>query len=321
MSPPRHFSFHRYLAAKKSIDDRALNRGVWDALLQEVRARPAATPLRVLEAGAGIGTMVERLMDWGLFDTWPPSAGEGAALLTAFDADPRNIAALRTRLPEWAAGRGMIAEGDREGITLSRAGLRLRVEAEAADLFSFAARARGRQTWDVLVANAVLDVLDVPAALDALLPLIPGGLLYATITYDGLTAFEPVIDAALDERVIALYHRTMAERGGGAGAGGGSDAGRRLFHQLRVAECDVLAMGSADWVVFPGAGGYHDDDAFFLHFILKTIDEALRGRPELDPLEYARWITTRRAQVERGELVLIAHQLDVLARAPTPVGS
>ena len=52
----------RYLAAKKSVDDRALNWQVWQHL---VAALPRATleqPLRILEVGAGIGSMVERLL-------------------------------------------------------------------------------------------------------------------------------------------------------------------------------------------------------------------------------------------------------------------
>src|SRR5689334_20524211 len=59
---PITYSLTRYLAAKKSVDDRALNWQVWQHL---VAALPRATPqqpLRVLEVGAGIGAMVERLV-------------------------------------------------------------------------------------------------------------------------------------------------------------------------------------------------------------------------------------------------------------------
>ena len=62
MSVPITYSLLRYLAAKKSVDDRALNWQVWQHL---VAALPRATPqqpLRILEVGAGIGTMVERLV-------------------------------------------------------------------------------------------------------------------------------------------------------------------------------------------------------------------------------------------------------------------
>jgi hypothetical protein len=41
---------------------------------------------------------------------------------------------------------------------------------------------------------------------------------------------------------------------------------------------------------------------------------ALQGHRELDPARFAAWIAERHAQIDRGELVYIAHQLDVLAR-------
>ena len=50
----------RYLTAKTTVDDRALNRHV----LAELRRLIPAAP-RVLEVGAGLGTMVARLIDWG----------------------------------------------------------------------------------------------------------------------------------------------------------------------------------------------------------------------------------------------------------------
>jgi len=58
-SPP--FFFPHYLAAKKSVDDRALNRLVWQRLANAIAARKAA--LEVLEIGAGIGTMAERVAE------------------------------------------------------------------------------------------------------------------------------------------------------------------------------------------------------------------------------------------------------------------
>ena len=54
--------YARYLAAKTTVDDRALNRHV---LAELRRIMPAGAP-RVLEVGAGLGTMVARLMDWGV---------------------------------------------------------------------------------------------------------------------------------------------------------------------------------------------------------------------------------------------------------------
>ena len=55
-----------YLAAKKSIDDRALNRYVWKALCQALPQTTGAAPANIVEIGAGIGTMLARIVDWGL---------------------------------------------------------------------------------------------------------------------------------------------------------------------------------------------------------------------------------------------------------------
>jgi len=52
------YSFPRYLLSKQSVDDRALNRVVLDAL----RANLPAEPVRIIEVGAGIGTMLARLV-------------------------------------------------------------------------------------------------------------------------------------------------------------------------------------------------------------------------------------------------------------------
>src|SRR5271157_3367241 len=73
-------SFIRYLAAKRSVDDRALNRRVWDAMLTAAR-RPFASGQgpRVLKLGGGIGTMVDRVAEerrllpasWTMIDEQP----------------------------------------------------------------------------------------------------------------------------------------------------------------------------------------------------------------------------------------------------------
>ena len=51
------FSFPHYLASKKSVDDRALNRLVWERLDNSLSSRDGTQPLEVLEIGAGIGAM------------------------------------------------------------------------------------------------------------------------------------------------------------------------------------------------------------------------------------------------------------------------
>jgi predicted O-methyltransferase YrrM len=313
MPIPRTYSFARYLSAKKSVDDRALNWHVWQGL---VAALPRATPeqpLRVLEVGAGLGTMVERLFAGGMLTH---------ATYTAIDLEPALIAEARRRLPQWAAAQGLQVQQDSQAqLHLQRPGQDIRVETEAIDLLRFVAREQGQRTWDLLMAQALLDLVHVPTTLPALLSLLrPGGLLYCPITFDGGTVFQPEIDPELDIAIEACYHQTMDRRLVAGKPSGDSRTGRHLFTHLQDAGAEVLAAGSSDWVVFAGPNGYAADEAYFLHFIIHTMDSALTGHPDLDAGRFTAWIAQRHAQVEQGTLVYIAHQLDLLGRVSTPPG-
>jgi SAM-dependent methyltransferase len=341
-------SFTRYLAAKKTVDDRALNRHVWDTLAAQLPDQSPAEPLHVLEIGAGIGTMVERMVDWGLLRY---------ARYTAIDSQAGNVEHAIRRLAEWARDRGSIqrvplgderaeeqsqrgarekGRGDRgssniqkqiakrqrhtalhDEITVSANGLHVAVELESIDLFGFAPRETGRRKWDLLVAHAFLDLVNVHSTLPMLYSLLkPGGMFYFTIVYDGLTILDPEIDPEFDALVLELYHRTMDERVTDGRPGGDRYSGRHMIDHLRASGAGVLAAGSSDWVVVPGESGYPDDEAYFLYFIVNTIYQALIGHPELEAARFEEWVGKRRAQVERGELVYIAHQMDFLGRGP-----
>ncbi len=272
------YTFTRYLSAKKTVDDRALNRHVWDAMAAVVGKRPFS----FLEIGAGIGTMVERLWEHDLLQ---------ACHYTAIDSQPDNIHVAQQRLSSIAA--------------------QINLELEAIDLFDFIERERGRRTWDVLIAHAFLDLMDIPAVLPQLFSLLsPGGFFYFTINFDGATILQPTIDPAFDALVEQLYHRTMDERITGGKPSGDSQSGRHLFGHLHEAGAIILAAGSSDWVVFAGKDGYPADEAYFLHFIIHTLGKALRDHPELERKRFSKWIERRHQHIENGELVYIAHQLD-----------
>lgn len=286
------FSSVRYLAAKRSVDDRALNRHVWQTLADAVRTEfPEGRPPRVLEVGAGIGTMVERCVEWGLFRD---------AEYTAIDSEERHVEVARARLAAFTQ------DGD--------PGLRL--ELGKADLYDFCTRRENRKRFDLVIAHALLDLLDMPRALTSLLrTCTPGALLYFTINFDGATLLLPEIDPALDRRIEALYHRAMDERITDGRASGDSRTGRRLFHALRDCGAEALAAGSSDWVVHAVDGAYPADEAYFLHCILHFVESTLRGHAELDAPRFADWLAARREQLARGDLVYVAHQLDFCARA------
>lgn len=309
MPIPTEYSFTRYLAAKKTVDDRALNLRVWDALAAQLAGRTSPAPLRVLEIGAGIGTMVERVLEAGLFS--------GDVDYTALDTQTENIAEAHRRLPDWAARHGLDARQDGDALRLSNDACCLTLRLESADAFEFARHQAGRAAYDLLVASAFLDIVNIPAALDQLFPLLkPDGLFYFAITFDGLTAFEPSIDPALDAQIESLYHADMDARRLDGLTTGGSRAGRALLRHLVASDVALLATGPSDWVVTPGPAGYPADEAYFLHFILHTVERALTGHPALDAEAFAAWVERRHQQVEAAQLVYLAHQLDVLGRLP-----
>jgi SAM-dependent methyltransferase len=313
MPIPRTYSFTRYLSAKQSVDDRALNQHVWQSLAAALPCATPERPLHILEVGAGLGTTVERLYTGGMLTN---------AIYTAIDIEPTLIAEARRRLLQWAAAQGLqVQHNSPEQIQVQRPGQDITVAVEAIDLFRFIAREQGQRTWDLLIAQALLDLVDVPTTLPVLLSLLrPGGLLYCPITFDGSTIFQPELDPDFDAAIEACYHQTMDRRLVAGKPSGDSRTGRHLFAHLQATGAEVLAAGSSDWVVFAGANGYPADEAYFLHFIIHTMHTALTGYPDLDAGRFTAWIAQRHTQVEQGTLVYMAHQLDLLGRVPASHG-
>jgi SAM-dependent methyltransferase len=293
------YSNVRYLQSKQPIDDRAINRNVLASLERFVRVR-SATP-RVLELGAGVGTMVSRLADWNVL---------GRAEYTLVDRDGDSLAAARRHLESW----GHVTQSSVDAIAVEKGGSRLDVEFVRADLFEFLAAAGRNERYDLVFANAVLDLTDLEPTLPRIWnALAPGAGYWFTINFDGETIFLP--ELPLDASVAALYHGSMTADATGTRAGH-PETGRRLLLALPRSGATILAAGSSDWVVFPIQGAYPGDEGYFLHHILDTVHGALAKHAGLDSNAFEEWMRTRHAQVERAELVYIAHQLDVFGLAP-----
>ncbi|MGM0684181.1 MAG: hypothetical protein ACQEUA_08285 [Halobacteriota archaeon] len=285
-------AFRRYLRAKRAVDDRALDRrllGIFRERLAD-RAEATAGPLRVLEVGAGIGTMIARLIDW---EVLPP----GETRYDAVDRDAETLAGLEPFLREWAADReGTVSVSDADGggggeetdgggetdaLVVETDARTVRVEPVAADAVAYATERAGER--DALIGMALLDVLPLDG-LDPLLDaLAPGGTYYFPITFDGGTRFRPSHPA--DRAIERRYHAHMDAKPGGSSRAGG-DALARL---REVDGSSLLGVAGSDWVVRPVEGGdqhpssevfspegpYPGDEAFFLHHILDTVEAAV----------------------------------------------
>ncbi|EMA04573.1 hypothetical protein SAMN05443574_11687 [Haloarcula vallismortis] len=295
-------SFQRYLRAKRTVDDRALDRRLIEMLREQLADRAAAVngPLRILDIGAGIGTMLTRFLEW---DVLP--AGE--VHYTAVDVRSENVARLPDHIRDWAADRHLsVANGP-----LAVEGENRRVEIETVQAEAVAHATAADSEYDLLVGAALLDILDRRELPTLLEPLAPGGLYYFPITFDGATRFQPSHPA--DRTVEQHYHRHMdAKQGGDSRAGG--DVLARL---QRLDSTTLSAVAGSDWIVRPIDGSYPADEAYFLRYILDTIEAAVgevvgRNFEGLDD-----WLAARREQVDAAELLYHTHQLDFLGRVVT----
>ncbi len=293
--------FQTYLEAKRTVDDRALNRRVFEQFADAVDDRE--TPVRIVELGAGTGTMIARLAAW---DGLPEQVS-----YRAIDRDAASIEHARAHVPDWLAAAGYEIETSPGSKTVvARSGeQRLEVALGVADAFDI------DDSADVVIASAFLDVVPLVDAIETIAELLgPGGVLYAPITFDGGTRFAP--RDSLDDRIERYYHRHMDD----VRPTGGSQTGSELLVTLPDRGWDVQSTGGSDWIVRPNGDGYPGLEREFVAHLLETIEGALADfEPDvIAPTTRERWFDRRRRELDRGELVFVAHNLDVLARRPPP---
>jgi hypothetical protein len=289
------YSFPHYLLSKQTVDDRALNKDVLNALRVNLTPQPVA----IIEVGAGIGSMVKRLVQWGILCN---------SEYILVDATETNIAYAREWIPQWAAKAGLSLERfGQNQLRVCDQTRDIRISLECADVFAFIQR--NEKPADLLIAHAFLDLLPMPESLEKLF-LLTKSLAWLTLNFDGMTTLTPIVDNLLDEKIEQLYHRTMDTRP----TGGSSQTGRKLFEQFHSLKAEIIAAGASDWVVHATQGKYPSEEGYFLHFILNFFESSLKTHTELDAAEFENWLAKRHAQIERGELVYIAHQIDFLVR-------
>ena len=275
----------RYLEAKRSLDDRAYSRRVRDRLLAAVPTEP-----RVLDIGCGTGTTVPRLLEWGV----------DAGSYRGIDSDEGVIDFARTVRPAALRRAGRSVVDRDQGFVVGD----LSVTYEVGDALATLTDANDT---DLVVAQAFADLVPVAELLDRIeSALAPGGLAYLPITFDGATIFQP--DHPADRAVEDAYHAVID-----AEPGRDVHAGRHLAEVCRRRDGDLLAIGSSDWILRPSEGEYHADEAYFLDAILEFVEDAISDRTVEGGAD---WLATRRRQLADGRLTYIAHQYDLLYRAP-----
>jgi SAM-dependent methyltransferase len=295
--------FARYLEAKISVDDRALNKDVL-AELRRALAAGSRDRLSVLEVGGGLGTMIARLVEWQVLSR---------ADYELVELDASLLDAARIWLKSWAERRSLLVREGASSLEIRGPELDLAVRFVRRDVSQPPVRGPELPGFDLLIANAVLDVVDVPSTLPPLLAeLRPDGLFWFSVNFDGETSLLP--ELAGDAELLRVYHRSMDERTRDGRPAGDSRTGRHLFQAIPAAGGAILAAGASDWVVHARDGRYPASELAFLHHILDTIGAELERHADVDRALLERWLTERRAQAEAGTLVYIAHQLDFLGK-------
>lgn len=276
------FDYIKYLDAKKAIDDRSLNKEVWNEFSGWVKSRKSETEnFKVLEIGAGIGTMIERLLD--------------ASLLTkchyiALEPEGPFKEAAKLRLQAWAEIRGLTFRvRSSNSWLLSGDGLDVTIEwlvksaENITNLFK-------DKSFDLLLSHAVIDLLPVPDIMPNIIKkLQEQGAYYFSLNFSGSTKFDP--QHKHDDVISRHYHADMDKRFPELDWQP-SLTGLELSNNMEMHRCKTAAEGESDWLL-------GKDDQIFIENILETVNKALLGLPGLDA-----WFAKRIEQNNKGKLML-----------------
>ncbi len=291
----------RYLAAKREIDDHALSQSVWRKLRRRLRQADRRRPLAVIEMGGGIGTMFDRVLDWSLAPH---------LRYTLIEANHDYLAEFESRLKPLS----FISTGSKNRYYgQAPSGVTFALEMSCADIYAVIDDPNMFNRYDLVMAHAVMDLVNIPETLNGFQRLLrPGGLLYLTLNYDGVTCFMPQWEPEFEEMLVSRYHLSMDKRIIGGRSSGSSQSGRQIIRHLLSAQLPLIAVGNSDWIVFPQHGGYARGEAFFLEMIVHTIQRQLQQDGAVDQHKLAQWAKHRIIQIAAGKLIFMARNLDML---------
>lgn len=298
MTAGNEISYQSYLDSKYLIDEESLNARVRGRFLRAVSAH---TSCRILDVGTGTGAAIRRLIsDGGL----PPNA-----TIIGIDVNTESLRIASAAL------------GDRARFVY---GSILDTELQK-HLLSLVDNSPSRGSgFDVVTAHAFMDLVPIDLAISSIRNiLVPDGIAYFSLNYDGRTTLVPESsDPGTETAILDEYDRSMDERLLDGMPTGGSRTGTRLFARLEEFGFRIDAMGPSDWCVFCDARQTDTSsghESVFLAAILQMIYQEMRtraasGRQVVAARKLDGWYAERMAALRAGHLGLLTHQSDILAR-------
>ena len=286
------FDYVDYLALKKSVDDNSLNPRVWQVMADWTTAQQQGGQLlRILEIGAGIGTMIERFLDGGLLSHCD---------YTAVELEPGFRDAAMQRLRQWAGSHNYHFEQQRPSVwSLGYAGKKIVIHWINGDATKIGLQF-GPGTLDMIIGHAVVDLLPVPVCMPNILKCLSAhGGYYYSLNYAGETLFLPPLPE--DQKIFQAYNNDMDRRFPGLDWQP-SRTGQQLGIWLVEHGHRIIAEGDSDWEL---QSNPDQPTNLFIANILGTIETALSGLPGLPD-----WLAERRQQLQSGQLKFHASNRD-----------
>ncbi len=296
----------RYLACKEEVDDKSINMRVFDSLKKAVLHFPY---LKIMDCGTGIGSMIRRLIEWGLIN-----GGE----IVGIDNDESLLTTAAEYFRAWDKVRkcNVSVGNQKEGMFQWDVGEgRVHIKLINMDIYQVTKESDFKSGFDIITGNSLMDIVNIEKAMTAFRFLLKsGGFLYLTINYDHETIFEPTQDRQLEQKIMEIYNGDMDKRVVNGLASGDSYIGRRLFHVIKAYGFDVISFGASDWTIYPRANKYRPYDEYFLLYLIRLIHETVCNSGLIDKEEIDSWYNARLGQLRDGTLLYMCHQNDILAR-------
>ncbi len=281
------FDYVQYLDIKKHIDDRSLNTEVWRKFYGWLSDKKQNKQLDILEIGAGIGTMIERLLDNKLLHN---------CHYIALEPEADFMQTAQSRLGCWAGNNGLVFDQIGNGqwqLKGRELDVRISWVNASADHID---KLYADENFDLILSHAVIDLLPVPEIMPCILnKLKPAGGFYFSLNFSGQTRFTPTNEH--DAEITRLYHADMDSRFSNL-KWQASKTGVLLKPWLKNYGCSAVVDGSSDWHLTKS-------DQLFTENILDTIKKALAGLPELEA-----WLESRYIQLKQGGLELVISNRD-----------